>query len=189
MQNFPRCRFHSLHHTQFRTNYSLFMPFYDYIYNTVDKSSDDLYERKLKGEEETLHVVHLSHPTALQSIYHLRLGFPSLASKPYKSKWYMLMLWPISWLSMVLAWIYGSSITVERNSLKKLRMQTWAIPRYNFQVRNFIHKYYLAASTSIFNGYKIMHGLFLCAVWLFKGETGDQWFNWKGNFRGWQERS
>ncbi|EHA8587100.1 very-long-chain aldehyde decarbonylase GL1-5 [Cocos nucifera] len=125
--------FHSLHHTQFRTNYSLFVPFYDYMYNTLDKSSDDLYERKLKGEEETLDVVHLSHPTALQSIYHLRLGFPSIASKPYKSKWYMFMMWPISWVSMVLAWIYGSSFTVEKNSMKKLRMQTWAIPRYNFQ--------------------------------------------------------
>lgn len=115
------------------------MPFYDYIYNTVDRSSDDLYERKLKGEEEALDVVHLTHLTALQSIYHLRLGFPSLASKPYKSKWYMLTLWPISWVSMVLAWLYGSPLTVERNILKKLRMQTWAIPRYNFQVRSFIH--------------------------------------------------
>ncbi|KDP34470.1 hypothetical protein JCGZ_12753 [Jatropha curcas] len=32
--------FHSLHHTKFRTNYSLFMPFYDYIYSTMDNSSD-----------------------------------------------------------------------------------------------------------------------------------------------------
>lgn len=109
------------------------MPFYDYIYDTMDKSSDDLYERKLKGEEEGLDVVHLTHPTTLQSIYHLRLGFASLASKPYNSKWYMLLMWPTAWLSMVLTWIYGSSFTVERNSLNKLRMQTWVIPRYNFQ--------------------------------------------------------
>ncbi|XP_038682100.1 very-long-chain aldehyde decarbonylase GL1-6-like [Tripterygium wilfordii] len=32
--------FHSLHHSQFRTNYSLFMPIYDYVYNTMDKSTD-----------------------------------------------------------------------------------------------------------------------------------------------------
>nr|CAD1820911.1 unnamed protein product [Ananas comosus var. bracteatus] len=44
--------FHSLHHTNFRTNYSLFMPLYDYIYGTYDKSSDHIYERSLKGKEE-----------------------------------------------------------------------------------------------------------------------------------------
>ncbi|XP_062200278.1 very-long-chain aldehyde decarbonylase GL1-5 [Phragmites australis] len=124
--------FHSLHHTQFRTNYSLFMPFYDYIYNTMDKSSDTLYEKSLKGKEEEVDVVHLTHLTSLQSIYHMRPGFAEYASKPYASKWYMRMMWPVSWLSMVLTWMYGSSFTVERNIMKKLRMQSWAIPRYSF---------------------------------------------------------
>ncbi|GJN20836.1 hypothetical protein PR202_gb08262 [Eleusine coracana subsp. coracana] len=124
--------FHSLHHTQFRTNYSLFMPFYDYIYNTMDKSSDTLYEKSLKGKEEEVDVVHLTHLTSLQSIYHMRPGFAEYASKPFASKWYMRMMWPVSWLSMVLTWTYGSSFTVERNVMKKLRMQSWAIPRYSF---------------------------------------------------------
>lgn len=127
-------RFHSLHHTKFRTNYSLFMPFYDYIYNTMDKSSDALYEKSLKGKEETVEVVHLTHLTSLQSIYHMRPGFAEYASKPYTSKWYMRMMWPVSWLSMVLTWTYGSSFTVERNVMKKLKMQSWAIPRYSFHV-------------------------------------------------------
>ncbi|KAJ6817130.1 protein ECERIFERUM 1 isoform X1 [Iris pallida] len=127
--------FHSLHHTQFRTNYSLFMPFYDYIYNTMDKSSDELYKRSVKGNEETPDVVHLTHPTTLQSIYYLRVGFASLAAKPYDFNWYMLLMWPLAWVSMVLTWFYGSSFTVERNKLGKLKMQTWAIPRYNFQYR------------------------------------------------------
>ncbi|KAK8969517.1 Protein ECERIFERUM 1 [Platanthera guangdongensis] len=70
--------FHSLHHTQFRTNYSLFMPFYDYLYNTMDKSSDEVYESSLKRKKETIDVVHLTHPTTLQSIYHLRPGIASL---------------------------------------------------------------------------------------------------------------
>jgi len=124
--------FHSLHHTQFRTNYSLFMPFYDYIYNTMDKSSDTLYEKSLKAKDETVDVVHLTHLTSLQSIYHMRPGFAEYASKPYTSKWYMRMMWPVSWLSMVLTWTYGTSFAVERNLMKKLRMQSWAIPRYSF---------------------------------------------------------
>nr|AAD29719.1 CER1 [Oryza sativa Indica Group] len=112
--------FHSLHHTQFRTNYSLFMPFYDYIYNTMDKSSDTLYENSLKNndEEEAVDVVHLTHLTTLHSIYHMRPGFAEFASRPYVSRWYMRMMWPLSWLSMVLTWTYGSSFTVERNVMR-----------------------------------------------------------------------
>uniref|UniRef100_A0A0E0H335 aldehyde oxygenase (deformylating) n=1 Tax=Oryza nivara TaxID=4536 RepID=A0A0E0H335_ORYNI len=127
--------FHSLHHTQFRTNYSLFMPFYDYIYNTMDSSSDELYERSLKGTEETPDIVHLTHMTSLKSTYHLRIGITSISSKPCNdSVWYMWMLWPVAWLSMVLTWIYGSSaFVVERLKLKKFSMQVWALPRYNFQ--------------------------------------------------------
>uniref|UniRef100_A0ACD5Z9C8 Uncharacterized protein n=1 Tax=Avena sativa TaxID=4498 RepID=A0ACD5Z9C8_AVESA len=124
--------FHSLHHTQFRTNYSLFMPFYDYIYNTMDKSSDKLHENSLKNKEETIHVVHLTHLTSLQSIYHMRPGFAEYASKPYDSKWHTRIMWPLSWLSMVLTWLYGSWFTVERNVMNKLTIQSWAIPRYNF---------------------------------------------------------
>lgn len=135
-------RFHSLHHTQFRTNYSLFMPFYDYIYNTMDKSSDTLYEKSLKGKEETVDVVHLTHLTSLHSIYHMRPGFAEYASRPYTSKWYVRMMWPMSWLSMVLTWSYGSSFTVERNVMNKIKMQSWAIPRYSFHVRIMINSIY-----------------------------------------------
>ncbi|KAL2491379.1 Protein ECERIFERUM 1 [Abeliophyllum distichum] len=77
--------FHSLHHTQFRTNYSLFMPFYDYVYRTVDKSSDSLYHTSLERKEEAPDVVHLTHLTTPESIYHLHLGFASLASRPHNS--------------------------------------------------------------------------------------------------------
>lgn len=130
-------RFHSLHHTQFRTNYSLFMPFYDYIYNTMDKSSETLYQDSLKdkNEEKEVDVVHLTHLTSLQSIYHIRPGFAQYASRPYTSMWHLRIMWPVSWLSMVLTWSYGSWFTVERNVMGKLRMQSWAIPRYRFHVR------------------------------------------------------
>lgn len=129
--------FHSLHHTQFRTNYSLFMPVYDYIYGTVDKSSDTLYETSLKRQDDSPDVVHLTHLTTPESIYHMRLGFASMASKPHdhraSSKWYMWLLWPVTLCSMVLTWIYGRTFVVERNRLNKFKLQTWAIPKYNFQ--------------------------------------------------------
>ncbi|TYH19682.1 hypothetical protein ES288_A05G371200v1 [Gossypium darwinii] len=126
--------FHSLHHVQFRTNYSLFMPFYDYIYGTMDKSSDTLYEKSLRRKEESPHVVHLTHLTTPESIYHLRLGFASFASKPYTpSTWHMWLLWPVTLCSMMLTWIYCFTFVVESNRFHNIRLQTWTIPKYNIQ--------------------------------------------------------
>ncbi|KAL2514078.1 Protein ECERIFERUM 1 [Forsythia ovata] len=125
--------FHSLHHTQFRNNYSLFMPFYDYVYGTVDKSSDSLYHTSLGRKEEAPHVVHLTHLTSPESIYHLRLGFASLASRPHSSTWYLWLMWPITLWPMMITWFYGRTFIVERNVFKHLKLQTWAIPKYSIQ--------------------------------------------------------
>ncbi|CAN4126025.1 unnamed protein product [Withania somnifera] len=105
--------YHSLHHIQFRTNYSLFMPMYD-LYGTVDKSSDTLSEKSLEWKAELPDVVYLTHLTTPESIYHLRLGFASLAHKPQASKWYFWLMWPT-------------------NLFRNLKIQTWAIPKYSMQ--------------------------------------------------------
>ncbi|XP_059458020.1 very-long-chain aldehyde decarbonylase CER1-like [Corylus avellana] len=124
--------FHSLHHTQFRTNYSLFMPIYDHMYGTTDKSLDALYEASLKRQEESPNVVHLTHLTTPESIYHLRLGFASLASKPHTPKWYLWLMWPVTLLwSLILSWNYGRAFVLESITFQKLKLQSWLIPRYN----------------------------------------------------------
>ncbi|XP_051147362.1 very-long-chain aldehyde decarbonylase CER1-like isoform X2 [Andrographis paniculata] len=125
--------FHSLHHTQFRTNYSLFMPFYDYVYGTMDQSSDLLYEKSLVRKEESPDVVHLTHLTTPNSIYYLRLGFAYLAAEPHKSKWYLWLMWPVTLWSMAITLIYGRTFIIERNLFKRLKMQTWAVPKYTIQ--------------------------------------------------------
>ncbi|ONI22196.1 hypothetical protein PRUPE_2G113600 [Prunus persica] len=137
--------YHSLHHTQFRTNYSLFMPIYDYIYKTMDKSSDVLYETSLKREEETPDILHLTHLTTPESIYHLPLGFASLASRPYTSNWYLWLMWPVTFWSMILTWIYGRTFVVDRHRFDNLKLQTWAIPKYSLQ-------YYLQWQNEAING-------------------------------------
>lgn len=127
--------FHSLHHTQFRTNYSLFMPMYDYIYNTMDVSTDELHESSLHRKEDSPDVVLLTHLTTPQSIYHLRLGFASLASSPeeFKSTWYLWFMWPLTVWSMMVTRIYGRAFLVERNIFNSLKLQTWAVPKYSIQ--------------------------------------------------------
>ncbi|RZC49441.1 hypothetical protein C5167_017860 [Papaver somniferum] len=141
--------YHSLHHTQFRTNYALFIPMYDYIYGTMDKSSDTLCETSLKRTEESPDVVHLTHPTTPDSIYHLRLGFASLASKPYMKntdKWYFIIkwvLWPLTFLwSILFQRMFSHTFVLESNifddhhvTKKMLKTQTWAIPRYSYQYK------------------------------------------------------
>lgn len=128
-------RFHSLHHTQFRTNYSLFMPLYDFIYGTVDKSTETTYETSLKRREESPDVVHLTHLTTVESIYHLRLGFASLASKPHTSpKWYFLLMWPFTLVSSLITCFYGRTFVLESNTFKTLNLQSWVIPRFYVQV-------------------------------------------------------
>lgn len=127
-------RFHSLHHTQFRTNYSLFMPLYDYIHGTTDRSSDALYESSLERQQESPDVVHLTHLTTPESIFHLRVGFASFASRPQEWKWSTWFMWPLSWLSVMLNFFYGGTFLVERNLLGKLKLQTWTVPRYSIQV-------------------------------------------------------
>lgn len=137
-----KCRFHSLHHTQFRTNYSLFMPLYDYIYGTMDKSSDTLYETSIKRHQsESADVVHLTHLTTPDSIYHLRLGFASLASKPHSSssRWYLWFIWPLTCFSVFFTWTFASTFISERNTFHKLELQTWVLPRYIVQVSNFFN--------------------------------------------------
>lgn len=129
-------RFHSLHHTQFRTNYSLFMPIYDFIYGTMDESTDALYNTSLEREEERGDVVHLTHLTSPDSIYHLRLGLASMASNPFDTKWYLWLLSPFTcWFVFVITWIKGHTFISESNSLKNLKFHAWVVPRSNLQVR------------------------------------------------------
>ncbi|XP_061370528.1 very-long-chain aldehyde decarbonylase CER1-like [Gastrolobium bilobum] len=125
--------FHSLHHTQFRTNYSLFMPFYDYIFGTMDKTTDTTYEISLKKEEGSPNVVHLTHLTTPESIYHLRLGFASLASRPQSSTWYLYLMWPFTLWSALVTWFYGQTFVLERNAFQMLNLQSWVIPRFHVQ--------------------------------------------------------
>ncbi|KAK4270577.1 hypothetical protein QN277_023597 [Acacia crassicarpa] len=125
--------FHSLHHTKFRTNYSLFMPMYDYIYGTEDESSDETYDTALKRPKDTPDVVHLTHLTTPDSIYHLPSGLASLASNPQTPKWYLCLMWPFTFGFIAMAWIFGRTFVSERNSFKNLNLQSWVVPRFTKQ--------------------------------------------------------
>lgn len=130
------------------------MPFYDYVYGTIDKSTDTLYETSLHRPQESPDAVHLTHLTTPESIYHLRLGFASLASKPHTSEWYLWLMWPVTFWSMMITRAYGKTFVVERNTFKNIKLQTWAIPKYSIQVRIIIYFVLI----SIYHNYiRILH--------------------------------
>lgn len=111
------------------------MPIYDYVYGTVDKSTETTYEESLKRKGKTPNVVHLTHLTTPESIYHLRLGFASLASKPHtNSKWYLFLMWPFTLSSVLITWFFGRTFVLETNTFKSLTLQSWVIPRFYVQV-------------------------------------------------------
>lgn len=115
------------------------MPLYDYMYGTVDDSTDALHESSIKRGEDSPDVVHLTHLTTPDSIYHLRLGFASVASKPQMSnKWYLWFMWPLTCWSMIFTCIYGTTFVAERNTFKNLKLQSWVMPRFITQVYIFL---------------------------------------------------
>ena len=128
-------RFHSLHHTQFRTNYSLFMPMYDYVYGTNDKCSDSLYESSLEEEEEKPDAIHLTHLTSLDSIYHLRLGFASLSSHPLSSRCYLVLMRPFTLIiSLMLTSFSSRTFVFERNRIGDLTLHSHLLPKFSSHV-------------------------------------------------------
>ena len=109
------------------------MPLYDCIHGTIDRSSDALHASALERRRpESPDAVHLTHLTTPESIFHLRVGFASFASRPHDSRWSTWLMWPVSSLGF---FIYGSStFLAETNLLGKRKLQTWTVPRYSVQV-------------------------------------------------------
>lgn len=106
------------------------MPMYDYLYGTADRSSDFTYRASLQKRQDSPDVVHLSHLTTPNSIYHMRLGFISLASKPLSSQALLFLLWPIT---ILFNFIFNRAFLLETNTFHNLKLQSWLIPRYKKQ--------------------------------------------------------
>lgn len=121
------------------------MPIYDYIYGTTDNLTESLYERSLEREEESPDIIHLTHLTTHDSIYQMRLGFPSLSSCPLwsRSPWYLTcFMWPFTLLcSFVLTSALSSRTFVfERNRLRDLTLHSHLLPKFSFHI-SILHTY------------------------------------------------
>ncbi|KAM3323174.1 hypothetical protein P3S67_004325 [Capsicum chacoense] len=113
--------------------YFTYIDFMNYMgHCNFELNSDTLYEQSLERKAELPDVVHLTHLTTPESIYHLRLGFSSLASKPHTSKWYFWLMWPVTLWSFLVTDLW-SHICCREKFVQQLKIQTWTIPRYSIQ--------------------------------------------------------
>jgi WAX2 C-terminal domain/Fatty acid hydroxylase superfamily len=128
--------YHSLHHSRVHTNFCLFMPIYDHLYGTVDKSSDVLYERAIRGESAPKiapDVVFMGHGTHLVSLFHLPCCLRSFSSRPFRNHSLLNILWPVAALAMIPMRFFGRPFCHDKHRLHHLRLETWVTPAWGFQ--------------------------------------------------------
>ena len=128
--------FHSLHHSRVHTNFCLFMPIYDHMFGTVDKSSDMLYEKAINGQaapKQAPDVVFMGHGTNLVSLFHLPFMLRSFASRPFEPKWWLAPFWPFCLLVMFVMRVVGKAFVADKHQLRHLKLETWVTPAWAIQ--------------------------------------------------------
>jgi hypothetical protein len=128
--------YHSLHHSRVHTNFCLFMPIYDYMFGTVDRSTDVLYQRAITGEAVPVtapDVVFVGHGTTLTSCFHAPFALRSFSSRPFNDPWLLRALWPFCvGVALLVRWL-GRPYVHDRHRLRQYTLETWVTPAFAIQ--------------------------------------------------------
>ncbi|CAM9001912.1 unnamed protein product [Rhodiola kirilowii] len=126
--------YHTLHHQEMSTNFCLFMPIYDALWNTLNPKSWDLQKKTSSGENSRVpDFVFLAHVVDLTSSMHAPFVLRSYASKPYKVHLLLLPFLPVAFLIMLAMWVWSKVMLVSFYKLRGNLHQTWVVPRFGFQ--------------------------------------------------------
>ncbi|KAM6552925.1 hypothetical protein CsatB_013687 [Cannabis sativa] len=128
--------YHSLHHTEKKTNFCLFMPLFDALGNTLNPSSWELHKKISCNAGKNSKVpdfVFLAHVVDITSALHVPFVFRSIASMPYSIKLFFLPLWPGVFVVMLAMWLKAKPFLVSFYKLRNRLHQTWVVPRFGFQ--------------------------------------------------------
>ncbi|XP_071725136.1 very-long-chain aldehyde decarbonylase CER3-like [Rutidosis leptorrhynchoides] len=130
--------YYSLHHTEMKNNYCLFMPLYDALWNTLNTQSWDLHkkistEADIGKSAKVPDFVFLAHVVDILSALHVPFVFRTFASKPYSAKLFLLPYWPFTVVVMLIMWARAKTFLVSFYNLRGRLHQTWAVPRFGFQ--------------------------------------------------------
>lgn len=127
--------YHSAHHTGMKANFCLFLPLYDYLGGTVDKSVYQLHvELRTRGQKQVVpDVVFLPHGVDLMSCLHIGMYGRTFASVPFARQWYAWFFWPFTWIGFFLIWMLQSPYQISSYRFRGVNQQTWVVPRIGFQ--------------------------------------------------------
>lgn len=130
--------YYSLHHSEMKSNYCLFMPLYDAIWNTLNADSWDLHKKISldvagKSKKEVPDFVFLAHVVDITSSLHAPFVFRSFSSMAYSSRFFLLIFWPFAFLVMLVMWARSKTFLMSFYNLRGRLHQSWVVPRFGFQ--------------------------------------------------------
>ncbi|KAM7471607.1 hypothetical protein LguiA_009790 [Lonicera macranthoides] len=128
--------YHNIHHTEMGTNFCLFMPLYDVLGKTINKSSWDLHREisSSQGKQERVpDFVFLAHVVDVMSSMHVPFVLRSFSSMPFATKPFLIPWWPIAFLVMLVMWAKAKNFLLTFYYIKENLHQTWVVPRFGFQ--------------------------------------------------------
>ncbi|XP_006845484.2 protein ECERIFERUM 3 [Amborella trichopoda] len=126
--------YHSLHHNEKSTNFCLFMPIYDALFNTLNPKSWDLHRTVRSGcGDKVPDFVFLGHVIEFDSALHVSFLFRSISSMPCVFRPILLPTWPVVFVVMLFMWASATTFLISFYTLRDRLHQTWVIPRFGFQ--------------------------------------------------------
>lgn len=81
--------------------------------------------------------VFLAHVVDVTSSMHVPFVLRSLASLPFKTRLIYVPFWPTALASLLAMWAWSKTFLVAFYNLRGRLHQTWAVPRFGFQVSSF----------------------------------------------------
>ncbi|KAK4604919.1 hypothetical protein RGQ29_013119 [Quercus rubra] len=128
--------YHSLHHTEMGTNFCLFMPLFDALWNTLNGKSWGLHKSISSNQEKYGWVpdfVFLAHVVDVSAALHAPFVFRTFASLPFSTKIFLLPLWPLTLVVLLLMWAWSKTFVYSFYQLRGRLHHTWVVPRFGFQ--------------------------------------------------------
>jgi sterol desaturase/sphingolipid hydroxylase (fatty acid hydroxylase superfamily) len=124
--------YHTLHHTHFKVNYCLFCPIWDYIFNTVSKKNQLLYNQTVNQDDNKIDAVFLGHSFGLNmNCFRYKHFFIHKSTLENISN----NMWsPFTYLFWKVVRFCTDSLIADRYRFDKIKCETWglALNPYNY---------------------------------------------------------
>ncbi|KAE8670978.1 Protein ECERIFERUM 3 [Hibiscus syriacus] len=132
--------YHNLHHSDSEagSNFCLFMPLFDAMWNTLNCNSWHLHNKittdSAAGKNGSVpDFVFLAHVVDIMSAMHVPFVIRSFASIPFSTRIFLLPCWPFTFMVMLMLWAWSKTFLLNFYYLRGHLHQTWVVPRYGFQ--------------------------------------------------------